>query len=154
MRLEKESAMTAFLISLFQTLQSIFNHSPASVASVSPCAIIYVKSRSQNKLPLWRENVGECPANPPVSPRLKRQGNETIVKSPHSGAIKDGENWLNIPACPRLSPRWGGGGGSNDWCITLTFVGCYSGCFETTINNFGMRDTRQLSAVFNVLKYV
>ena len=67
--------MTAFLISLFQTLQSIFKHPPASVAYVTPCAIIYVKSRSQNKLSLWRENVGESPANPPD-------------KSPSQGARK------------------------------------------------------------------
>ena len=84
--------MVAFLISLFQTLQSIFKHPPASVASVSHCAIVYVKSRSRNKLPLWRENVGECPANPRLSPRLKEQGNETIVKSPHPWTIKDVEN--------------------------------------------------------------
>ena len=59
-----------------------------------------------------------APLIPRISPRLKGQGNETIVKSPHPGAIKDGENWVNIRACPRLSPSGGGGGGvvSNDWC--------------------------------------
>ena len=46
---------------------------------------------------------------PRISPRLKGQGNETRVKSPHPGAIRDDENWVNIPAGPRLSPRWGGG---------------------------------------------
>ena len=52
-----------------------------------------------------------APLIPRISPHLKGQENETIVKSQHPGAIKDGENWVNIPACLRLSLRWGGGGG-------------------------------------------
>ena len=68
MRLEKESAMTAFLISLFQTLQSIFKYLPASVASVSPCAIIYFKSRSRSHKRWWE--LGEHPYLPPPIPEV------------------------------------------------------------------------------------
>ena len=120
MRPEKESAMTAFLISLFQTLQSFFKHPPASVASVSPCAIIYVKSRPQNKLSLWRENVGECPANSPDKspPQGARKSNNSEVTAPRGH-----KRWWELgehPPLPPPIPEVGGGGGiSNDWCISF-----------------------------------
>ena len=49
------------------------------------------------------------PLIPRISPHLKGQGNETMVKSPHPGAIKDGENWLNISTLALAYPRGGGG---------------------------------------------